>query len=739
MFIWLSTTTTAQSSSSSTTSSASYEDTFSTSSVWAGVQTVSKTYNHSKYTSFSGYTMTDGLWTSSEGQYTTNTFREQTTESDNTTLNIGSTTEIRRTTDCYSGSTTEVTGSSFSSSQHINNTGGITSNSGTTTTSTNGSTAKSSNYQLEETIITTSTSNRTTTTTSNSSYSIISASTTITTISNNTSITISTFTSTVSQTTKRTTTINSVINSTSISILATQNQILYSTYVTAVAAENNEILGIVIPSCSGPDKIINNFTTFTGTSTFIPIYNFVQEVTRILPTRTTTAVNFPFETSALSSSTHTRLSKSSISTTLVTSNTSQETITVAISSFLDPYTTTQTRRSTNYSILSSTITTDSFLFEIYGNTFQTTSTTSNTITITLMTHENNGTSSFTFLETKELGWITTTLSSAIRVFEGGGGGGLGSTDFAVHTGYSISKSSSSSYIQANTDQSITEFTQISSTFAAGKSFQTADSGTVSTSQIPTVYITIAGGATQIYLGAYYARSYINGTAFLAPKSDFATRTPGSNISPDIPSEFVIPATYKSRVDGPALPFPSNTSVTSTILTFLRNNTGGVGTTVPSESYTTFLWKFSHESLSITTLSNVNSTSTISSSTSAILNSAGDGYTHVYSIFLLGFTSTLSQVTSTRTRQVINIGGKQKATDASYIPVFLYNIGTVYPTNGDLSYTYTKLNTSPSTTTISSKTDYTVEQYVQYFYVKPGSLTDIQAAYIQTFERNRTRV
>jgi len=645
--------------------------------------------------------------------------------------------EIRwnKTSNQHSVNYTESSISSTSSSEVKNSDGDITSSSTESTTLVSGSTEVSYTYTLQNLVASTYVSTQTTTVAVPSvSFRVTSATSTSTTSNNLTSITstITTFTTTVSRSsitviTPLHTFTNGTISFTS--NLPTQTTNRSFRYVTGALAEYNEIIGIASNTYEGL-LMPHEFSTFTYTSTFAPSFIFTPGVTIALDTVTTTVGTSTVSTHV--STTHTRLSSSTLNTGL-DSATTTATKTVAISDTVIPFTRTLTSiTSVSFSVTSTTLTTQSLTLTFINTTFFTTTTTQNIHTFTSLTISQNGNNSFTYSATYAFGWSTTLTT-------------IGHTTFGfplIHTGFSTSVITSATYTSNATNSSFSSTLTSSYTFHAGGGFETAvNSNNAQTSSVDVVVnnpvrITAKSypGSVQIGIGTDKAL-----LALVPPNANFSTHTIGTNLTPlNLPSQFVIPATYGQRTDGPFTPLGLNNS---TVLTFSRNSTGGNGGTVHSNSYTTFSWQYSKNSLSITTLITYTvangtsmATSTSSSSTSLALSNVGGGVSTIYSLFNYNVENT------TTTFSCFPLGGLQRyPDDISLITMPYFIIGTTYSTNGS-SDTYKLTVTHVTTFTLNSSKDFSVEQFVKYYHVRPGHFTAFPpvAGPVVIFSRNFTR-
>jgi hypothetical protein len=233
-------------------------------------------------------------------------------------------------------------------------------------------------------------------------------------------------------------------------------------------------------------------------------------------------------------------------------------------------------------------------------------------------------------------------------------------------------------------------------------------------------------------------------AILIPNESFSNDTPGSTYTPALNSNFIIPATFKLRADGAMVPFSMTRSTAE--LTALRNTTGGSGTSVAYTAYTTFKWKYSKESLSITTQSRyvtVDGFSTTSNSTSIIIGTAGGRdiiYRNLFS--QLPFLSTTNIDTATTTTRLMPVGGKQRfnshATVVGQSGIYLY---TEYFRVGNVtsSATYTSHVVDVHSSVLDNEQTLSVFEQVESYLVigPPPNNATIGGGEVRTFSRNVT--
>ena len=234
-------------------------------------------------------------------------------------------------------------------------------------------------------------------------------------------------------------------------------------------------------------------------------------------------------------------------------------------------------------------------------------------------------------------------------------------------------------------------------------------------------------------------------AILIPNEAFSNDTPGSTYTPALDSNFVIPATFKQRADGAMVPFSMTRSTTE--LTFRRNTTGGFGTSVPFTAYTTFKWKYSKESLSITTQSrylNGGEFSTTSSSTSLIIGTAGGRdiiYANLFSQLPIIPTTNESGITDSSTR-LTPVGGKQRmgshATLVRDSGIYLY---TEYFKVGNITNTVTgttNIIDVHSSVRDNEETLSVFEEVLSYLVIgPPPNVSSISGGEVRIFSRNVT--
>lgn len=630
------------------------------------------------------------------------------------------------TSDINTGRTTFASDTIFSSSIIIASAGGTTTSSGSTLVILSDTTTRETTYQLQNTQISTYTTTKTTTGESNSFYTFISASSTTTIIDDNTSLSISTFTTSLSSTLKTTSATTLTLNriSTYNDVMGTENNGFH--YVTAIALDYNELFVLPKHTYFGYGFITDNFNTY-GESTSYTLsldYSFLQATTRSLATKTNSnkliVIIDGFTFSGTSSEVSTNAFTQPISTSFSSGNNfsiETESSTIAISSFVKPYTRTSSNSSTTFIVTTTTLSTNSSTFSIIGTTYTINKTITNNSTYDVFASEDKGTGTFSTTQTTNNGYIIID-STSMDI-----GNGIlipGALDI-VHTGFSSLFTTSFSFTQDQTAKSHFHFYTAIETFQAAKNLQTTrESLDFSSGTLINIVNSIGFNVRQ----QLYQKSYSD-TVFIHALPFFTDLVAGSHLSPDFPSEFVIPATYAIRNDGAVLPLPISGS---TILTFLRNSTGGFGTSVHSNSYTTFNWSYSMESLSVTTkstsLSEDNiSTVTISSSTSTALHIDGNAHT----IF--------DDYNNLNATKIFPFGGMQKITAATVAKSPYAIKGTVYPLDG-LSHTYSDILTSFETYSISSETELSAEESIIFYHIKPGTTRLI---HIITFARNLTSV
>jgi hypothetical protein len=226
-----------------------------------------------------------------------------------------------------------------------------------------------------------------------------------------------------------------------------------------------------------------------------------------------------------------------------------------------------------------------------------------------------------------------------------------------------------------------------------------------------------------------------GSEVLVPNSQFSIATPGSNLSPDFPEEFVIPATYGSRADGPLVPIPQNSS---TILDFIRNSTGGFGATVDSNLYTTFEWSHSRDSLSVTTKTSFSFlqgaqtlTSTVSSSTSTVLVKIGIANDTYYTY---GNDKQFAAFALSPFSYRLPVGGKQKIGDGTLNMFPAYIIGTSY--NNGISAEFRESRMSVETSVIPNEAPLSVYEFDTLWYGLSGNVDEVV---LTIFDRNYTEM
>lgn len=644
------------------------------------------------------------------------------------------------------GNKTSTWGSTtYTSSQEtINSTGGSTTSSTENISEESGSSSTNYTYQLEELTTTSFTSFRSTTQTLSSTYRIISASSIVSTSKHITSTikSITTFTTTISQSTVRSIAAISTFTRQTITLGSTQDHTRPFTFVTAASAQGNEIGGVAVNTFMGFDIATNIFRTFTGISTFQPSYKYYAQPTFVMPTKQVTWVidSDSVTTSQIDKVQITIDSKSSRIFNIDIDANGTEGKQIALSSFVTPFTDLNNESSSSFSISESTATTASTTNYRVGASYLTITTITNQITFTTLTAVLD--SSFTYIMTENKGWTTNLTSTINTVANFIGDSTTVATSLGnpfgfpplIHTGFSTSNTFSATFtadaITSNTSSVTSSF---SSTFEAGGNYEADKNIVVELS----VLAHTLGGA--IAASQRWEKSYSN-TAFLPPNQNFSFLSPGSNLTPDIPSEYKIPITYGARTDGAVTPLILDSSA---VLSFIRNSTGGFGASVTSTAYTTYLWKYSSRSLTITTKrtsttiveADIQKT-TFSSSTSCVLHYNGNASTF-YARGTLIPSPVFTEFADSRLRYM-PIGGRQRFSPITYNKAPFYVIGTTYSTNGN-SGTYTSLiDSALGTFQLETNEPFSVEQIVTYFHIMDGNIKSLLGNNSTTFERNYTR-
>jgi hypothetical protein len=636
---------------------------------------------------------------------------------------IGGTT----TQDESSSSTTASTSSTLETADNIITDTFSGSTDFTSTTSANAATYLT--YRLGATYIENTTTNISTTTTRTTTIRSLSASNPTLTLTVNgstvTSKTITTFfaiyTSTIGAATfttaaTSTTTVGSTFSNgvpTTIKSTSVQANTLTAgapfAFVTGIEAVGNEWVLVPIPSLSGQGPVTSLCETFTNSSTFSPARNFTLLVTTALPTVTTESIIGTVTiTTSTSSVTDVTLTRPDITNTFFRSTTTFTTITRAIPSFISPY--TQTAIASPVSVATSTESSTTTFGETIQQIISGTSVVYVSHTVTFDDTENaSGLWHVPVSRTSTIGLTSDTTTLTVSL---------------VHTGFS---SGGFTNLDAeNTTSTVNFFTTgdvtTMGTFAAGKTSET----------------TIAFAASYRATNAnnpgqkVYQVSYTD-TGFLLPNANFSTQNPGSNISP-IDANYIIPANTGRRDDGPFVPMPLPSS---TILTFIRNSTGGAAATVNSTNYTTFRWSYSSHSLTVTTSSKQldgTNTITVSSSKSFVLNLTPAGSVVT---FVQPSTSFIDLVGNSQFVR-IEIGGVQKYTNETvFLGDGLYNV-TTYDNNN--SGSFSTLITFPTSYNLAKSHDtLSVFEKVGYFQVCPGDrlVVNAFAGGVATVARNLT--
>lgn len=210
----------------------------------------------------------------------------------------------------------------------------------------------------------------------------------------------------------------------------------------------------------------------------------------------------------------------------------------------------------------------------------------------------------------------------------------------------------------------------------------------------------------------WQRSHEQNAAWIAPSPELSTQNAGTNLA-GLPTAFRIPVSVSFHADGAAVPIQHDGS---TVRTFIATPEGFFSASVASSAHTTVAWNISLASVSVTTMSRVNSTSVASGSTAVVVAPAGSPRAAAYN-FLDGWN--------------IPLGGRQKMSQETIIlPPGLYLVRE-FPAGGSMIEQTTSSDRQTSTTVGSSAGLSYREPVPQYYVIGRAS------PQIYTFSRNYT--